>query len=68
MDKLNRSISRFFNKATTALTFISGFLILIGFIAMEFYGNKLMQDVTYLTATVLSGAPILHRALSGLRF
>ncbi len=68
MDKLNRSISRFFNKATTALTFISGFLILIGFIAMEFYGNKLIQDVTYLTATVLSGAPILHRALSGLRY
>lgn len=68
MDKLNRSISRFFNKATTALTFISGFLILIGFIAMEFYGNKLTQDVTYLTATVLSGAPILHRALSGLRY
>ncbi len=62
-NKLFRIVKRY----ETPLTFLSGALIVAGIAFDQFAGLKTAAAILYLSATVLTGLPIVLRALMGLR-
>ena len=61
-------LNRFFRKYTNPAMWISGVLTLTAILLSHAGQNMVRSNALYLTAFVLTGLPILFRAVQGLRF
>lgn len=67
MSKFERKLLKLTKRYATLLTFAAGVLAIIGYTVERLTDWKAFVITVYLVATVLTGLPILFRALTGLR-
>ena len=67
MKKFERKLLRLTKQYVTQLTFAAGALTVVGYAAERLIDWRALVITAYLVATVLTGLPVLFKALTGLR-